>query len=238
MNLIALKSALLNPGDDLISAIGKALSRKKEKLKNGDILAIASKAVAFSQNRLEKAGNEKEFRALVRREADVVLEDGEMVITLKNGILIPNAGIDRSNTPEGMAVMWPKEPFTDARKIRKELMKKSDLKKFGILITDSHCQPLRLGTSGIAIGWDGFIGVEDMRGAKDLFGKKMNYTQISLADDLSSAANILMGETDASVPFVIIRGLNVRWTEKKSSKKDYFISPEEDIYKSFHNKKL
>jgi len=238
MQLISLKSLLLKSGDDLVSAIKKSLARKRESLKNGDILVIASKVVAYSQGRLVKIGSNKEFRQLIKKEADKVLLDKEMVITLKNHVLIPNAGIDKSNTPNGQVVLWPIKPFETARNIREQLMKIYKIKKLGIVISDSHCQPLRLGTSGIAIGWAGFEGIHDVRGTNDLFGKKMQYTRIAIADDLASASNLLMGETDACIPFVIIRDLKVRWTRKKASEKDYFISPDKCIYKSFYNKKL
>jgi len=238
MQLIPLKSQILQSGDDLFTALYSALKRGKGVLKNGDVLIIASKVVAYSQGQLVPVKNNKEFRQLIRKEADKVLIEGDMVITLKNRILIPNAGIDKSNTPEGQAVLWPKNPFEDARQIRSRLMKDFKLRKLGIVLSDSHCQPLRLGTSGIAIGWAGFEGVEDVRGTKDLFGKKMQYTRIATADDLTSAANLLMGETNASIPFVIVRDLKVRWTEKKASAEDYFISPKECIYKGLYNKKM
>jgi F420-0:gamma-glutamyl ligase len=112
------------------------------------------------------------------------------------------------------------------------------LKNFGILISDSHCHPLRLGTSGIAIGWAGFEGVTDERGKKDLFKKKMHYTQMAVADCIASAANLLMGETDASIPFVIIRGLKAQWTLKSASANDYFVGADVCIYRSLYNKKL
>ncbi len=238
MLLIPLKSRLVKPSDDLMGVIKQSLKAQKEKLKNGDILVIASKIVAYTQGRLILVKNKKEFQNLIKKEADKVLQEGEMVITLKNRILIPNAGIDNSNTPKGFVILWPKEPFKTAQTIRQKLMREYKLKNLGILISDSHCQPLRLGTSGIAISWAGFEGVEDVRKNKDLFGKKMKYTQIAIADNLASAANLLMGETNASVPFVIARGLKVKWTNKKASAKDYFISPKECIYKGFYNKKL
>ena len=137
--------------------------------------------MAYSQGRLKSSRGKEEFRALIEKEADKVLdaqesesEDSEMVITLKNNILIPNAGIDNSNTPKGFSILWPEEPFKTARLIRQNLMDGTNLKRFGVLLTDSHCQPLRLGTSGIAIGWAGFEGVLDERGKHDLFGKKMD----------------------------------------------------------------
>lgn len=202
------------------------------------MLVIASKVLAYSQGRLRPYRSEADFRKLIRLEADRVLEEGAMVLTMKNKVLIPNAGIDRSNVPSGMAVLWPEDSFGNAEKIRKELMKEYGLKKFGVVISDSHCQPLRLGTSGIAIGWAGIEGVRDDRGAKDLYGKKMVYTRVAVADNLASTANLEMGETNASVPFVLIRGAKVEFTGKKANEKDYFISPEECIYRGLYGKKM
>ena len=190
--------------------------------------------MAYSQGLLKPYRSEEDFRKLIRSEADRVLEEGVMVLTIKNKVLIPNAGIDRSNVPGGMAVLWPHDPFGAAENIRKDLMKKYGLRRLGIVISDSHCQPLRMGTSGIAIGWAGIDGVRDDRGAKDLFGKKMVYTQVAVADNLASTANLEMGETNASVPFVIVRGAKVNFTSKKASADNYFISPEECIYRGLY----
>ena len=238
MQLIPLKSRPLESGDNLLSALEKSLKQKKERLKNGDILVIASKIVAYSQGRLVSVKNDKDFKKIVRKEADKVLEEGEIVFTLKNRVLIPNAGIDNSNTPKHTVVLWPDKPFKAARELLQKLKKLKKLQKLGILISDSHCQPLRLGTSGIAIGWAGFAGVQDVRGKKDLFGKKMKYTQIAIADNLASAANLLMGETNASIPFVIARGFKAGWTTKKASADEYFIHPKECLYRSFYTDKL
>lgn len=234
MKLIPLKSPLIKPNDSLFAALRQVLTRRKERLQEGDILVIASKAVAYSQGKLVGIKDEKDFRTLIRKTADKLLEEGDMVLTLKNHVLIPNAGIDRSNTPKDYAVLWPEKPFETAQELRKKLASEFKLKKLGILMIDSHCQPLRLGTSGLAIGWAGFKGVEDVRGKKDLFGKKMRYTQIAVADNLASAANLLMGETDASVPFVIVRGFKAKWTAKKASEKDYFIEPKDCIYRGLY----
>ncbi len=199
---------------------------------------IASKVLAYSQGFLKHVDSDVAFQELVKSEADEVLEEGDMVLTMKNKILIPNAGIDRSNVPEGQAVLWPSEPFESAEKIRRELMGKFDLDKLGIVISDSHCQPLRMGTSGIAIGWAGFEGVHDERGAKDLYGREMKYTKIAVADNLASTANLEMGETDASVPFVLIQNANVTYSDQPASAEDYFISSEECLYRGLYNEKL
>jgi len=199
---------------------------------------IASKVLAYSQGRLVPVASEGAFRELVKSEADEVLEEGDMVLTLKNRILIPNAGIDRSNVPEGQAVLWPDNPFGSAENIRHELMQKFDLAELGVVISDSHCQPLRMGTSGIAIGWAGFEGVRDERGSKDLYGRKMLYTKVAVADNLASAANLEMGETDASVPFVLVRGAKVTYTNRLASAEAYFIGPDECIYRGLYGGSL
>jgi len=222
----------------LLQEFQNALKSSGQSLKNGDILVVASKVFSYSEKMLVDIKDKNEFKKLVKKEADHVFEEGDMVITLKNKILIPNAGIDNSNTPKGMVVLWPKDPFGSARAFRGKLKGKFGLKKLGIVISDSHCQPLRSGTTGIAIAWAGFEGVQDVRGTKDLYGKKMAYTQIAVADDIASAGNILMGETDASTPFVIVRGAPVKFTEKKFSEDDYFISPKECIYNNFYDKDL
>ncbi|MBN2306889.1 coenzyme F420-0:L-glutamate ligase [Candidatus Peregrinibacteria bacterium] len=219
----------------MVSAVGQALEQESLSLKSGDILVIASKVLAYSQGRLAKAKSDEAFRELIKKEADQVLEEGDMVLTMKNKVLIPNAGIDRSNVPEGQAVLWPSEPFKSAEKIRKELMGKFGLDRLGIVISDSHCQPLRMGTSGIAIGWAGFEGVYDARGSKDLFGREMVYTKVATADNLASAANLEMGETDAGVPFVLVRGAKVSFTDTPATADDYFISPDECLYRSLYN---
>ncbi len=199
---------------------------------------IASKVLAYSQGLLKSVDSEESFREFVKSEADRVLEEGDMVLTMKNKVLIPNAGIDRSNVPEGKAVLWPTEPFESAEKIRKKLMSEFSLEKLGIVISDSFCQPLRKGTAGVAIGWAGFEGVQDERGAKDLHGRDMVYTRIAVADSLSSAANLLMGESDASIPFVVVRDFDARFTDDTYSKEDYYMQPSDCIYRSIYNSRI
>lgn len=222
----------------MVFAVKQALEQESLKLTSGDILVIASKVLAYSQGLLKQVDSDEAFQELVKSEADEILEEGDMVLTMKNKVLIPNAGIDRSNVPEGQAVLWPNEPFKSSEKIRSEMMSEFDLDELGVVISDSHCQPLRMGTSGIAIGWAGFEGVKDERGAKDLYGREMLYTKIAAADNLASAANLEMGETDASIPFVLIRDAKVDFTDKPASAEDYFISPEECLYRGLYNEKL
>jgi coenzyme F420-0:L-glutamate ligase len=238
MHLIPLKSQLIESGSDLLPVLDEALRNAGVSLENGDLLVVASKVVAYSQGRLVVAEDKTAFRKWVHEESDRVLDEGEMVLTLKNNILIPNAGIDNSNTPQGKAVLWPREPFRSARDLRRRLMEEYGLESFGVVVSDSHCQPLRMGTSGIAIGWAGFRGVTDDRGKTDLFGKPMHYTREAVADNLASSANLLMGETDASIPFVVVRGFPAQWTGEDASAEDYFIPPDQCLYKPLYNQNM
>lgn len=208
----------------------EALRRNRQRLKPGDILIVASKAVSYAEGRLADAADFKRLRA---REATRIFAclpagraKGLMLMTLKNKMLIPNAGIDFSNVSEGQIVLWPRNPFASARRLRKAF----GVKKFGVLIVDSGLRPLRRGTSGVAIGWAGFKGVEDLRGTRDLFGKKMKYSQVSLADNLASAGELVMGSSNASVPFVIARGAKMRFTSKKFGPQDYWMPAKRDLF--------
>lgn len=231
MQLIPLKTSRISPHQDLFDVLKNALEAADQKLEEGDILIIASKIIAYSQGRLVNVKDDDEFKSLIRKEADRVLDEGMMTLTMKNKILIPNAGIDRSNVPEGQVVLWPQEPFEWARAFWQKLMESYNLKRIGIVVSDSHCQPLRQGTSGLALAWAGFEGVKDERGSVDLFGRAMSYTKIAVADNLASAALLEMGETDASVPMVIARGVKVEFTDRVFSEKGYFMSPKNCLYR-------
>lgn len=228
MELIPLKSPRLEPGHDLFTSVRNALEAAGQSLREKDVLIVASKVVSYSENRL----TEGDLEAMVRQDADRVFGDGPMALTLKNGVLIPNAGIDQSNAPLGKMILWPEDPFRSARALRAAFK----LTDFGVVITDSTVRPLRRGVTGIAIGWAGFTGVADKRGAADLYGRKLKYTQIAVADQLATAAELVMGQADESIPFVIARGAPVVFTDRAASSDDYRISPKECLYRALLKK--
>jgi len=241
MHLFPLKTPRINSGDDLFSIFQKALTTANQTLQEGDIIVVASKIVAVQQHRVVAVKDDVAFAKLVEAEADRVVADCDewkMRLTLKNGALIPNAGIDRSNVAAGHAVLWPADPFGWAQAFCARLKKEHGLKMLGVVVSDSHCQPLRCGTSGLALGWAGFRGVQDERGAGDLFGHAMQYTRIAVADNLASAALLMMGETNASTPFVLVNKAPVHFSNKHFSEKDAVIPPEEDLYKSLYGNRI
>jgi len=253
MELKALKTQRFEGKFDLISAIKMALESSKSSLNNGDVLVLSSKVVSISENRtvqiskvipgesakkhrVSRYGTGKEdprVIELVMQEADAIMP-GKMLIALKDGNFLPSAGIDLSNVPNDIAVLLPKNSWKSAQKISAQLKKIYKLKKLGVIVIDSRCQPLRWGTVGIALGWAGFEGVEDARGQKDLYGKPLKVTQKAVADNLASAAEVVMGESNESTPFVLISNAPVKFTDKIPDPKKLRIKPSECIFEGIY----
>lgn len=249
MELIRLRTKIFGQNFDLVRAVIDALSENKELLKNKDILIVNSKIVAVSQGRVVKLASVKpskikkshygkgiedaRFVALVKQEADIMIS-GEMLLTIKNGIFTPAGGVDTSNTPQGTAVLWPEDAWKIASKLHKALKKEQKLAHLGIIITDSTCLPLRAGTSGVALAWAGFEGVEDVRGKKDIYGKELTVTRKAVADNLACAAQLLMGEADEKIPLVIARNAPITFTNRPIKSGSGSVSFKDCLYSELY----
>jgi putative folate metabolism gamma-glutamate ligase len=224
----------LPPRDDLLSLIKESFSDLK--LKEKSIFVITSKIVSIWQGRCLKMELTEEKDELIKKEAELYLErekvsKGDVILTIKENLLIPTAGIDESNG-NGYFVLWPKESYKAAKKIYKFIKKKFHLKNFGIIISDSHTVPLRLGTMGMALAYYGFYPLRDYRGKKDIFGRIMKITQFNIADSLAAAAVAVMGEGREQTPIAIIE--DVKNVEFKKFDPEKFnplkIDRNDDIY--------
>ncbi|HKQ21918.1 MAG TPA: coenzyme F420-0:L-glutamate ligase [Nitrososphaeraceae archaeon] len=211
-----------------------------------DILVISSKFVSMSESSLidlKKVKVSKRARALAskfkmdERIAQVTLQESDYLVsgipgfllTINDGMIAPNAGIDKSNCPQGKIVLYPKDSFKTANELRKKFLKKNGI-EIGIVISDSRLMPTRIGCTGIAIGVSGFDPVDDERGKTDLYGKKLKVTFKATADCLATIGVFMMGESNESIPLVVIRGANVRETKRSLSMKDMTVNPKIDIY--------
>lgn len=248
MKLIPIKTRIITPGDDIVDVILGSLKRIGENINDKDILVLAETAVSTAEGRIielnkvrpspeaielaEKYDIIPELAELILREADEILGGvPHVILTLRHGILIANAGIDKSNAPPGCVVLLPKNPMKTAEEIRKKIFEKTG-KKIGVIIADSRTQPLRLGTIGIALGVAGFIPVADERGKLDIFRKPLMITRRALADDLASASQILMGEAGERIPAVLIKNAPVTFTDQPIYLESMLISPDECLYMS------
>lgn len=213
--------------------------------RDGDILVVSSKFVAMSEGRVVKLDAVKpsaKARSLAKkfrmdaRLAELVLEESDLIVggipgfvlAVRKGMMAPNAGIDKSNVPAGHVILYPKNPFASAEKLRKKFKERGT--RLGIVLADSRLMPTRRGTTGIAIACAGFEPVEDDRGKKDLFGNTLRVTFRAVADSLATAGVAVMRESAESTPAAVVRGFPVTWTDKKLSWRDMAVPAKRDIY--------
>jgi len=221
MRLYAVKTRLVKVGDDLVELILESLRTKNLQLEDNDVLALTSKIVSYSEGRIARLSEIKpseeakefakkyslkpEFAELILREAGRIYGGVEKaILTFKNGVMTPNAGIDNKNTPGDCAVLWPSDPERFAKEFRDRIKHKTG-RNVAVLIVDSGLVPLRKGTNGLALAVAGFKPIKDDIGRKDLFGKSIMITRQAVADDLASAAHLLMGEATERTPVVLIK---------------------------------
>ena len=153
------------------------------KVEENSVLAITSKIVSISEGSVvDSIGIDKE--ELVYQEADLFLQGKNKfgaILTIKNNILIPTAGIDESNGNSRL-ILWPKDPYKSANRIRKYLQRRFHLKNVGVIITDSKTTPLRWGTTGIAIAYCGFDALNNYIGKKDNLTKLRDEIMMTIHD--------------------------------------------------------
>ena len=211
-----------------------------------DILVVSSKYISMSEGSLlridrvkssEKAKilgaayhmNEK-IVEITLREADYVFNGVPgFLLSIKDDILAPNAGIDRSNVPTGYVVIYPRLPFKTADNLRRRFLIDMGI-NVGIVISDSRLMPGRIGTIGVALANAGFEPTEDERGNIDLFGRVLRVSFRAVADTLATMAVAVMGEGNESIPAAVIRGVNVTRTDRKLSSRDMAVDADQDLY--------
>lgn len=220
------RTPIFHLNEDLINFILKNVG---EDLQEGDVLAITSKIVSLWKNRIvpfDSCTKEE----LIKKESDVYLGQNNYNghLTIKENQLIPAAGIDESNCSGQFWILFPEEPFKVAQAILNELKKQLNLKKLGVLITDSKTTPLRRGVTGTALSYAGFRGVENKISQPDLFGRPLVMTQINVADALAVSAVFMMGEGNESCPLATIK-TSVSFCENLDSN-ELKIPPTEDLY--------
>jgi coenzyme F420-0:L-glutamate ligase / coenzyme F420-1:gamma-L-glutamate ligase len=224
-SVFGLSTGIIEPGDPLADRIVAAAEVACGGFEDGDIVVLAETAVATAEGNVidlstivpsTKAlelGNQYQIDP---RTAEVVLRESDSIVggipgfllCMKNGTLLPNAGVDASNAPPGCVTPLPADPDNSAVMIR-ESVKKLTGKSIGVIIADSRTHAMRLGCSGVAIGASGITAVIDDRGRSDLFGRKLEVTKRAVADNIASAAELVMGEADECTPAAIVRGIGL-----------------------------
>jgi coenzyme F420-0:L-glutamate ligase/coenzyme F420-1:gamma-L-glutamate ligase len=213
------------PGDDLARLIGDALAGVG--VRDGDVVVVTQKVVSKAEGRLAPAA---ERDAVVAAEtARVVAVRGDLVIAeTHHGLVCANAGVDASNVGEGLLTMLPEDPDGSADRLRAALCDRLALSRLGVVITDTFGRPWREGLIDVAIGVAGMPALLDLRGTADHTGRELDMTVMALADQVATAAGIVMGK-DARLPVAIVRGLGP-W-DGAGTATDLVRAPANDLFR-------
>ena len=214
---------MVKAGDDLAALIAKGLADTGVKLEAGDILVICQKVISKSEGRVVNFNDyepsefakayakrwEKDPRAIeivLRQTSRIVRNDrGVLIVETGPGWVCANAGVDESNSLEDeRAILLPEDPDASARRLRDEIRRRLGV-TVAVLITDTFGRPWRDGLTEICLGIAGMNPVLDLRGTTDLGGRELHHTVIAIADEIASAAGLLM-EKAGAIPAVVVRG--------------------------------
>jgi coenzyme F420-0:L-glutamate ligase/coenzyme F420-1:gamma-L-glutamate ligase len=216
----------------------------KVELQNGDVAVLAQKAVSKAEGRvvrladiepsqraIELAGDDQDARrieAILREAKRVVRVRKPLVIAeTRHGFICASAGVDSSNASEpGMLVLLPLDPDASAQRLRGRLGELTGL-EIGVVVTDSFGRPWRQGTIDVALGAAGIEVLRDLRGQRDRVGYELHATMIAVADEIASAAELVMGKVDG-VPAAVLRGLEVAGD---GCARDLVIPEERDLFR-------
>jgi len=229
----------IREGDDLAQLIAARVE-----LEDGDVVVLAQKIVSKSEGRVVRLADvepSERAREIAGKDEDprrieVILREASRVVRVRpplviaetqHGFICASAGVDASNAPEReMLVLLPEDPDSSARLIRERLRELTG-RTVGVLITDSFGRPWRQGTIDVALGAAGLEVIRDLRGTSDQVGYELHATMIATADEIASAAELVLGKLDG-IPAAIVRGLKVAGDGRA---RDLVIPEERDLFR-------
>ena len=212
------------PGDDLTELISAAARDSGVGIRPGDVVVVAQKVVSKSEGAIRKLsqtvataqateladriGKDPRMVQIVMDESVRIVRavPGVLIVETHHGLICANAGVDGSNVPgDDSVTTLPVDPDASAERIRAGLESRAG-GGVAVIVSDSFNRPWREGSMNVAIGVSGFEPLADLRGHVDDHGRVLASTLVSVADELASAAQIVMGEI-GRVPVGVIRGV-------------------------------
>jgi coenzyme F420-0:L-glutamate ligase/coenzyme F420-1:gamma-L-glutamate ligase len=216
------------PGDDLATAILGGLDASELLLNDHDVVVVTHKVVSKAEGRIAIVPNDDAYRQLTERESRAILRRrGDLIISqTEHGFICANAGVDRSNVPDGRAVLLPVDPDRSAHHIRMSLERATGA-TIAVVVTDTFGRPWRRGLVDVAIGISGLPAILDLRGSPDAHHRTMQVTEVAVVDEIAAAADLVMGK-QAAIPVAVIRGLDLEGDGRAT---DLIRPPEEDMFR-------
>ena len=216
----------VRPGDVVADLIAD-----RAELRDGDVVVVTQKVVSKAEGRLAPVSSEGERRRLVEQESVRVLRRrADLFISeTAHGFVCANAGVDLSNVETGWAALLPIDPDLSARRIRDRVRARAGV-EVGVVVSDTFGRPWRNGLVDVAIGCAGVAAVADLRGVPDAHGRPMEVTEIAVADQVASAAELAMGKA-SGIPAVVVRGLDPAWLRESSIRAEVVRPYDEDLFR-------
>jgi len=224
----------VRPGDVLAEVILAASEADEAtRLRSGDVVVVTQKIVSKAEGRLVAVDPDDPLshKVLVLEEAVRVLRRrGDLLITeTRHGFVCANSGVDLSNVERGQAALLPLDSDRSARRIRDGLRARAGV-EVGVIVSDTFGRPWRRGLTDVAIGCAGVAAVVDLRGTEDALGRTMQVTEVAVADELASAAELVMGKS-SGIPVAVVRGVDPSWLREASVRAEVVRDPAEDLFR-------
>jgi coenzyme F420-0:L-glutamate ligase/coenzyme F420-1:gamma-L-glutamate ligase len=222
----------IGEGDALGDLVADAAAAAGSPLADRDCLVVTQKVVSKAERRIVPLDHddlaararlvEQESVRILRRRGDLVISE------TRHGFVCANAGVDLSNVDEGTAALLPLDGDRSAHRIRNAIRARSGV-DVAVVISDTFGRAWRHGLTDVAIGVAGIAAVVDLRGAADARGRELRVTEVAIADEVASAAELVMGKASA-VPVAIVRGLDPEWF-RDGSVHELVRPPRDDLFR-------
>jgi coenzyme F420-0:L-glutamate ligase/coenzyme F420-1:gamma-L-glutamate ligase len=222
----------VRPGDELAVLIADAARAQGTPLNDADCLVVTQKIVSKAEDRLVPLDPDDldARRRLVESESvRVVRRRGDLIISeTRHGFVCANAGIDLSNVEQGWAALLPVDSDRSAKHVRDALRAREHV-EVAVIVSDTFGRPWRRGLTDVAIGVSGIAAVVDLRDTTDALGRVLQVTEVAVADEIASAAELVMGKA-THVPAAIVRGVDPTWL-REGSVRELIRPTNEDLFR-------
>lgn len=210
--------------------IGEAIVKRFDLVEN-DVVVVTSKIVSKAEGRLVTVTSRSDFEQHVLAESRRVLRrrGDMMIVETHQGFICANAGIDQSNVPEGQIALLPKDSDRSARRIRDQIYAKTQV-RVGVIVSDTFGRSWRRGVTDIALGVAGVSAIVDLRGTLDANQRELKVTEVAIADEIASAAELVKGKA-SRVAVVIVRGVDSSYFRESSVAAEIVRVPAEDLFR-------
>jgi coenzyme F420-0:L-glutamate ligase / coenzyme F420-1:gamma-L-glutamate ligase len=239
---------LIKKKDNLGKLIVEAANKQGNPIKANDVIVVTHVVVSKAEGNVinlddvkpsekakemaQKTNKDPSLVEVILQETKDIVRVGQNSIITEtvSGIICANAGVDRSNVSgDRNVVPLPKNPNASAENIRREIKRLTGA-NVAVIVSDTHGRPFRLGEINVAVGVAGFKPIRDRRGEKDLFGYVLKIKQTAIADELASAAELVIGQANEGIPAAIIRGYKYQ-TDENAAATSLTRAKEKDLFR-------